>query len=339
MPLKNSQQLTFSSYSLQQRKTKSSFLDQIEKLIHWKPIETLLEKHYTTGQARKGRKAYPPMLLFKMILLQTWYNLSDYAVEEQVNDSLAFMKFCDLQLEDEVPDHSIVCRFRNALNKAGIWEQLLNKINHQLTKYGVLVKKGAIIDASVTPTSRKPKGKPTYELSQEQGVQKIAIGGVDQQAKWVKKGNKIQYGYKRHYLCDAKEGLVLSVHSTPANAHDSGHLGSCLEQVKLCAGSRVFADKGYCSRKNEDLLRNKGLVSGIQVKAFRNKPLSKWSKRYNTLISGYRYKIEGVFGSIKRWFGGLEARYVGLCKRHGQHILEGIAYNLYRLPGLIMSKV
>jgi IS5 family transposase len=64
---------------------------------------------------------------------------------------------------------------------------------------------------------------------------------------------------------------------------------------------------------------------------------SVWEKCYNKLMGRSRYKMERVLGSIKRWFGGLEARYVGMAKTHGQHVLEAIAYNLYRLPGIIMS--
>jgi IS5 family transposase len=131
--------------------------------------------------------------------------------------------------------------------------------------------------------------------------------------------------------------LVLAVHTTAANAHDSQYLGACLRKVSLPTRSRLLADKGYCAQTNEDLLCSRGLRSGIQRKAYRNKPLSVWEKRYNKHIGRSRYKIERVFGSIKRWFGGLEARYVGLVKTHGQHVLEALAYNLYRLPGLIMS--
>ena len=194
-----------------------------------------------------------------MLLLQTWYNLSDYGVEEQTNDSLSFMRFCDLQLEDEGPDHSVIARFRKALNQAGAWEALLDKINTQLSHHGVLVKQGAIVDASLTSTPGKPKGKTTYELTPGQGVGKVSSPGVDQEAQWVKKGSKLEYGYKRHYLADAKEGLVLSAHTTGANGHESLHLGPCLDQVKLAIGSRGLADKGYCSQANEGLLRSQGL--------------------------------------------------------------------------------
>jgi IS5 family transposase len=109
-----------------------------------------------------------------------------------------------------------------------------------------------------------------------------------------------------------------------------------LNKLKLPPRSRVLADKGYCSQANEAVLHSKGLRSGIQRKAYRNKPLARWAKCYNKLVGRDRDKIERVFGSINRWFGGLTARYVGLVKTHRQHVLEAMAYNLYRLPGVIM---
>jgi IS5 family transposase len=340
MPIKTSTPLSYTSYYVEKRKTKRVFLKQIAQLINWDSLTHILEKYYPTGQSGKGRKAYPPLVLFKMSLLQTWYNLSDYGIEEQVNDTLSFMRFCGLQLEDEVPDHSVVCRFRKALTESGAWDVLLKQINHQLAQHGLLVKQGSIVDASVTPTPRMPKGKTSYVLSEEPDIPptKEVQQGVDQEARWVKKGGKLQYGYKRHYLTDAQEGLVMAVHTTAANAHESQHLEACLRKTHLPPGSRVLADKGYCSKANEAMLRSRGLRSGIQRKAARNKPLTSREKCYNQLVGKVRYKIERVFGSIKRWFGGLKARYVGLMKTHGQHVLEAMAYNLYRLPGIIIAK-
>jgi transposase, IS5 family len=99
----------------------------------------------------------------------------------------------------------------------------LSQINSQLTGHGVLVKQGTTVDASVTPNLHKPKGKSSYTLAegQEPPLDKTRQPGVDQGARWVKKRGKLQYGYKRHYLAEAQEGLVIAVHTTPANVHDS----------------------------------------------------------------------------------------------------------------------
>ncbi|MEM9417375.1 MAG: IS5 family transposase [Bacteroidota bacterium] len=339
MSQKTNLKMSFSAPYVERRKTKKVFLKQVNQIINWEPITRILARYYTKGQSARGRKAYPPLVLFKMCLLQTWYDLSDYGVEEQVNDVLSFMRFCDLQLEDDVPDHSVVCRFRKALNQTASWEVLLQAINEQLTAQGVVVKQGAIIDASITPTPRKPKGTKVYELPQEgeAPLQASPNPGVDREGSWVKKGGKLPYGYKRHYGCDQGAGLLLSVATTPASAHESKHMAQVVKEAHLPSGSPVLSDKGYSSASNEALLPGMGLKSRLQGKAYRNAPLSKWAGRYNKLIGKDRYKIERVFGSISRWFGVLKARYVGLSKTHGQHVLEGIAYNLYRTPGIILS--
>ncbi len=127
MSLKTSFPRSFSAYYVEKRKTKKVFLQQVNQVVDWKPVSRILERYYTKGQSTRGRKAYPPLALFKMCLLQTWYGLSDYGVEEQVNDSLSAMRFCDLQLEDEVPDHSIICRFRKTLSDQGAGTYFCNQ--------------------------------------------------------------------------------------------------------------------------------------------------------------------------------------------------------------------
>lgn len=321
------------------RKTKRTFLAQINQLIDWDPLVELIEKYYTKGQTGVGRKAYSPLLLLKMSLLQTWYNLSDYGVEEQLNDSLSFMRFCGLELHNGVPDHSVLSRFRTTLSKSKAWDAILELINEQLISHNILLKEGAIIDASITPTARKPKGKKVYELreGEEPPLVESTQPGVDKEASWVKKGGKLSYGYKRHYVSESKSGLVLTVETTKASAHESKHLATCVSKAKLPARSRVYADKGYSSKTNEAALKAQGLRSGIQKKAVRGLPLSAKARHYNQIVGRTRYKIERVFGSIKSWFGGLFARYVGKERTHGQHVLEAIAYNLYRSPGLVIG--
>lgn len=332
---------SFVGVDVTRRTRRSKFLQQIDTLIDWSVFEKELHKVCKRSiQDAAGRPAYNPLVLFKMLLLQTWYNLSDMGVEDMVNENLAANAFCGLRVEDTVPDHSTLSRFRSELVEKKAMSRLLAKLNVQLTHQGVLVQQGSILDAAITPTSRKPHGKPTYKLPEHPDTPptKELKSGVDQEAAWVKKGNKLQYGYKRHYLAAEETGLVIAVHTTSANVHDGQCIEACLDQVALPRGSRLLADKGYCSAKNDQLLRQRGLRSGIQRKAARNRPLSRWEKRYNVLVGRSRYKIERVFGSIKRWFGRLEARYVGMAKTHGQHVLEAMAYNLYELPGIIMSK-
>ena len=85
--------------------------------------------------------------------------------------------------------------------------------------------------------------------------------------------------------------------------------------------------------ENKETLRRMKLKSRIMHKGTRGHEITERQQRINVAISKIRYKVERTFGSMHRWFGAGIARYVGLSKTHAQHIMESIAYNLYRTPG------
>ncbi len=278
-----------------------------------------------------------------MCLLQTWYGLSDYEVEDRINDSISFSYFCGLHIDDVSPDHSTLSRFRSALTRSGAFDELLQTINTQLERHNIIVKTGAIVDASVVDTSLKPKGKVSYEVTEDRKekepitAKKVYADSVDRQARWLKKGGKYRYGYKKHYVTD-NEGLVLGVVTTPVNTHEISNLAEVLDSANLPEDIPLKADKGYQSKKNSEVIKKRKLKNHILKKAVKNKPLTYWEKKFNKLVGKVRFKIERTFGGIKRWFAGGQARYRGIRKMHSQNILEAIAYNLYRSPGISMSK-
>ena len=348
---KNTQQMSFSSLSISKRKLKSEFFDQMNLLLDWSKIERELKKYYSKGISVAGRPSYSGLLLFKMSLLQTWYGLSDYEVEERVNDSLSFMKFVGLSLEDDVPDNSVLSRFRTELTKQDAYEGLLQSINQQLEEKGILVKKGGIVDASITDSPRKPRGKKGYEIVEDRKeatekelcapVAKTVLAEkvqrhVDTEADWIKKAGKLHYGYKKH-IATENQGLVLAVVTTPANESDIVHLEDVVAKAGIAKGSRVRADKGYSSASNRKYLLDNGLKDGIMYKAVKGKPLTNTQTRFNKIVSKTRYKVERTLGGISRWFRGGIARYVGLAKTHTQHLMEAMAYNLYCSPRIVMS--
>ncbi len=143
-------------------------------------------------------------------------------------------------------------------------------------------------------------------------------------------------GYKKHVVT-TDNGLVLGVTTTKASVNEVSNLVEVIDKAKLPQEAKVKADKGYQSEHNENVLKGKGLRSHIMKKAYKNTPLKESEKRFNKLIGKVRYQIERTFGSMVRWFGAGKARYVGKAKTHSQHIIESIAYNLYRAPRLIMA--
>ena len=130
---------------------------------------------------------------------------------------------------------------------------------------------------------------------------------------------------------------MIGVHTTTASKNEISNLEEVLDSADLPKGIPLKADKGYQSKKNEELLKSRELKNHILKKAKKNKPLTKWEKRFNKLVGKTRFKVERTFGGIKRWFSGGTARYRGIEKMHTQNLMEAISYNLYRSPGIIMS--
>ncbi len=327
---------------IRSRKIKQTFFNQINTLLDWRPILKVLKKHYTKGQSATGKPSYSGLLLFKMSLLQTWYGLSDYEVEDRVNDSISFSYFCGLHIDQIAPDHSTLSRFRTLMTKAKAYEPLFQEINKQLEAHKIIVKTGIIVDASVIDTPLKPKGKTNYKVTQDRkDMQEIEVNkdyaaSVDKDAAWLKKGGKYRFGYKKHHVTD-NEGLVLGVLTTKASVNEVGNLEAVLDTANLPEDIPLKADKGYQSKKNAELLKKRKLKNHIMKKAYKNKPLTHWERKFNKLIGKTRFKVERTFGGIKRWFSGAIARYRGIKKMHTQNLMEAMCYNLYRSPGIIAS--
>lgn len=355
MSMKKTEHIGFADLMTQRRKIKSQFFNQMDLLLDWRPISNIINKHYIKGESAVGAPSYPGLMLFKMALLQTWYGLSDYEVEDRLNDSISFSRFVGLSIDDPSPDHSVLSRFRTELTKKNVYEKLFKEFNKQLIKHNIIIKSGAIVDASVVESPLKPKGKPSYEVVQDREdedmqtdqenqqkeeksieVIKKTQPGVDTEASWIKKSGKLKYGYKKHVVSD-NEGMVLGVVTTTAKVNEISNLEEVLKDVELPKNIPFYADKGYASKKNRDLMKSKNLKDRILKRAVKGKPLSDREKLFNKIIGKTRYKIERVFGSIKRWFNGGQARYKGMMKMHTQNLMEAIAYNLYRSPGIIMS--
>ena len=344
--MKKSSEFGFADLSVRHRKVKETFFRQIDTLIDWSVIESVIDCYYNKCHHPVGRPGYSGLTLFKMTLLQTWYNLSDYEVEDQVNDRISFSRFVGISMDGSVPDHSVVSRFRSLLTKAKAYDHLLDLVNQQLEAHDILVRQGVIVDASVTESPRRPRGKKCYKVvedrkEEESGVvethlEESPCSHVDPDGRWLKKRGRLHFGFKQHTAVETN-GLILGVITTSANLSDIKYLEDVLKRVAPSPKTWVKADKGYKSAENDTVLRSMRLRSHVMHKASKGHPLSTRAIALNKAISGTRYKVERTFGSMKRWFGAGKARYVGLEKMHTQHLMEAIAHNLYRAPGIAMS--
>lgn len=291
---------------------------------------------YNKGKSVVGKPSYSGLLLFKMSLLQSWYGL---------NDSISFSYFCGMNIDQVAPDHSTLNRFRTALTKTKTYEKLFSSINKQLETHNIIVKTGIIVDASVIDTPLWPKGKTNFKVTENRTeeqvvVKKEYVDSVDKEGTWLKKRGKYHFGFKKHHVTD-DQGLVVGVLTTTASKNEIANLEQMLETVNINLPKDIplKADKGYQSKKNVELLKNRNLKNHILKKTYKNKPLTIWENRFNKLIGKTRIKVERTFGGIKRSFNGGLARYRGMEKMHTHNLMEAMCYNLYRRPGIVASEL
>lgn len=324
------------------------FLKDIEQIIDWKRINKVLSKVEIRRTSVAGRDAFSAEVMFRIMLLQIWYKLSDYQMEEQLGYNIMFMWFCKLSLENPVPDHSTICRWRARFSKKGIYEKLLEEINKQITGHSIRINEGTILDATIVESKSRPRKKVTIEtepvgddeIPGAQVFQATALTveeSKDPDARWIKKGKKSTYGFKGHVAVDTQTGLVQDMIVTPANVYDGHMLKPLVSGLGLEPESEVLADKGYCSAANDAFLEEMGLVSKIMQKRKRNQVADPELIEHNLEISKDRYKVERSFGALKKHFGWSRSIYVGLQKTKDYLLMGAIAFNMKRTLAILRS--
>jgi len=327
----------FADYVVEQRGYANSFLEKVERLIEWRHIEEALKNYRKTASA-DGRPAYPALPMFRLLLLQRWYNLSDPGLEEAVKDRISFIRFSGFSLTSTLPDHSTICRFRNNLLELNLYDTLFEEINCQIATKGLLVREGAIVDAAIIESSRRPRKVievvPEDRKEEETEAPHTSYSD-DTDATWIRKGRRPYYGYKAHISVDAKESFILGGHITPAHIADTTEFAQLLKEANITKGAFVLADKGYTSEKNRNTLKERTCIDGIMYKASRGKPLTPGERWVNRLISSLRYRVEQCIGTLKRGYHFFRMRYKGLRKAQMELHLTAMAYNLKKAALMI----
>lgn len=301
------------------RSRRADRLSEIAAVFDWRGVEALLSG---LRSGRMGRPPYSPLVLFRTLLLQRWYGLSDEALEDALADRLSFRRFCGLTLEDAIPDASTVCRFRCALAQAqdgaggSLMEAVFAETCRALDARGLMVRQGTLIDASLMASAaaepRKQKG-----------------GGrsrVDPEAVWAKKGAKAVFGYKLHVAVDQGSGLVREARVTSANVAD------CVVGPDLVQGDEaaVYADMAYDSATMRERLIQAGAANRVMTRPNRHHRLTPDQIDRNTAIGRVRGRVEAVFGTLKRSYRRHRLIYHGLGKARADLLLVLMAMNLKR---------
>ncbi len=283
-----------------------SRLSQISNLIDWLPIRRILDEMYDNKSEKGGRPNCDVILMFKILILQQWYGLSDLEIERQMADRISFMSF--LGFPDMFPDSRTIWLFRERMANAGKDEVVWAELQRQLDAMGLQVKHGTIQDATFIEADpgkfKKPRGKDAKTRRSRDGT--IA-----------KKGNEFHFGYKLHQKTDIDYCLIREIETSTASLHDS--------QVDLSIEDEVvLRDRGYFGAKARG-------IDFTMKRRTTDKPLEELDKERNRLISKLRSPGERPHAVIKRIFNSGWVLVTTIKRVHIKMMATAFAFNLYQL--------
>jgi transposase, IS5 family len=297
--------------------------------------------------------------MFKVLVLQTLYTLSDDQTEYQLKDRLSLMRFIGLALHDPVPDAKTIWLYREQLARAGAAERLFARFDALLRAKGWLAMGGQIpgsspgTSATVIQARRPRLTKAEKETIKGGGVPAewtpARRAQVDRDGRWtIKRGTKRQpapgdgqqrqveiavpmFGYKNHVGIDREFGFVRRYTITHAAAYDGGQLGAVLDRDNTA--SDVWADTAYRSAANLALLERRGLKPQFQRKKPKGRKMPAHIARGNAARARVRSRVEHVFAAQKCRLG-LVVRTVGIVRARAKIGLANLAFNFTRMAWL-----
>jgi IS5 family transposase len=300
-------QAVFEKYGRKSRR--ELFLDEMEKVVPWSVIESLVRPHY--AKAGNGRQPVGLSIMLRTYFVQQWFNLSDPGVEEALYESSALRRFVGVDLGvAPAPDETTVLRFRHLLEMHELGGLMLDAVNVHLEARGIKIQTGTIVDATIihAPSSTKNSS-----------------GERDPEMHQTRKGNQWYFGLKAHIGVDARHGHVHSVATSAASVSDTHMLPELLHGKER----KVWGDAGYQGQaeaikevapKAQDMTCRRTRFKGY---------IDEFQRRKNRIKSSVRAKVEHPFRILKRVFGFDKTRYRGIAKNHNRLCASFALVNLY----------
>ena len=261
-----------------------------------------------------GRMAHDVVFLFKILILQRLYNLSDQQAKFQIMDRYSFCRFLDLQINGAITDFSTVWRFRETLTQPEVMKELLALFTQTLAQKGIITKTGTIVDAGFVEVSRHRSSRKKNALIKQGEVppawkeQPHKLSQKDCDAQWTKKNGVSFVGYKNHIKADVQSVLITNHQVTGASVHGSQPLPDLIGQQNK--EENLFADSARNSAQTDEKLTAWQIAYWIHEKAARNWPLSEAQKGMNRLKSKISCCVEHVFGFVENSMNGPELEYI-----------------------------
>ena len=291
------------------------------------------------AKGKGGRPPYDYVLLFKILILQRYYNLSDAQAEFQINDRMSFMRFLGLTMADDIPDSNTIWNFREQLTELGLVDQLFSRFINELSQLNLIVNEGKIVDASFieVPIQRNTReenkaikdGK--IPASFKENSHKESQKDVD--ARWVTKNGEDIYGYKNHTKVDSKSKLITGYVVTDASVHDSQALDKLLN--KSDTGETLWADSAYTGKEQEATIAKNEMKNEVCEKGYRGNPLTEEQQLSNRNKSKTRARVEHIYAFMEMNMNGMYLYAIGKKRITAMVGLINLTYNMFRKVQLL----
>jgi IS5 family transposase len=320
-------------------------LEKLHKVIDFEMFRSELEANMLSHNKKSnaGSKPYDVVMMFKIILLKRFYNLSDEQAEYQINDRLSFKEFLGLSSGDRVPDARTIWLFQDTLIQRNLEATLFEQFRSHLDTLGLFVNEGKIIDASFVEVPRQRNNKEENEkIKSGEGSElwndnphKKRQKDID--ARWTEKRGKKFYGYKDHTKLDTKSKLIDTYEVTSAEVHDSQPTERLLRDEDT--GQELYADSAFIGDRIDKILKDKGIIPQIIERAFKGKPLTDEQKENNRIKSKTRCRVEHAFGFVTNSMNDFYIQSIGFQRAKGVIGLINLVYNMCRYEQIVRLNI
>ena len=310
-------------------------LEKLDAKINWKLFKPIIDKAFR--KERKSNAGRPPFdytMMFKILVLQHLYSLSDHQTQFQISDRYSFRRFLGFSAESTIPDENTVWNFREALTNANAFKKCFELFDRFLNEAGFTAKKGMILDATFMEVPRQRNSREENEqIKNDQTPDKwkeneSKLNQKDVDARWTQKNDENHYGYKDHINVDAKHKIIRKYVVTSAEVHDSQVVEDILDPMN--EDQSVYADSAYRSKEIDEKLEKLQYRNRVHERPYRNTPLTEYQIKENKIKSKIRARVEHVFGYFSTKMKITKLRSIGLRRNAGRIGLINLIYNMNR---------
>ena len=325
------------------------FLPKLDSLIDWEMFRPTLNKVREKEPGKEnphnvGRPPFDVVLMFKILVLKSMYNLADRKTEKYIRDSISARAFLGLNFCDTVPDEKTIWLFAEQLKNLELECLLFDRFNEMLDASGFAVKSGLIVDGSFVEVPRQRNTKDENEQIKRGEIpvrfteNAHVLAQKDCDARWTKKGDQVFFGYENHGKIDDEFKLIRGYAVTDAAVHDSVPYLDVMSEEPAYPDQEAFSDAAYVGEQIDMGLRGLGFLPMICEKGDRNKPLTAEQKQMNNIKSSVRCRVEHVFGEMKMRMGNEILRSIGFARARFWIGIRNLMYNFSRFVSLKRPK-